>query len=88
MPTSLTDMNFNDYVMLIGHGDNWDRFRDLFKGDRARTRADLELVRDLRNDVFHFRHKLNGKDHENLARLRGWVLGAMSSASIPEDGHF
>jgi CBS domain-containing protein len=76
MPSALTDMTFNDYVILIGHGDNWDRFSPVFKGDRNRTRARLEQARDLRNDVFHFR-PLTTKDHDTLDDLRKWMLRLM-----------
>lgn len=85
VPSSLPDMTFNDYVMLISHGDNWKRFSPVFKGDRGRTRARLEQARDLRNDVFHCR-KLKAKDHESLDDLRKWVLRLMSSAEVLENG--
>lgn len=78
MPLELPDMTFKDYVMLIGHGDHWDRFNVVFKGDRARTRAKLEQARDLRNHVFHFR-TLSAKDHESLDELRKWMLRLRSA---------
>jgi CBS domain-containing protein len=79
MPTALPDMTFNDYIMLIGHGDNWDRFSSFFKGDPVRTRARLEQARDLRNCVFHFR-SLTAKDHDSLDDLRKWMLRLMDAA--------
>lgn len=85
MPSTLPDMTFNDYVMLIGHGDNWDRFSPVFKGDRVRTRARLEQARDLRNDVFHFR-TLSSKDHDSLDELRKWMLRLRSSAEALDNG--
>jgi hypothetical protein len=86
VPT-LEGMLFNDYVMLIGHGDNWERFNCIFKADRTRTRAKLEQARDLRNDVFHFRRQIAAKDYENLAELRHWMLRLMTAAGFLEGGH-
>jgi CBS domain-containing protein len=85
MPAALSDMTFHDYVMLIGHGDNWDRFNTVFKGDRVRTRARLEQARDLRNGVFHFR-TLSPKDHDSLDELRKWMLRLMSAADVLGNG--
>ena len=79
VPT-LQEMLFNDYVILIGHGDNWERFNGIFMADRARTRARLEQARDLRNDIFHFRRELAAKDREALAELRRWMLRLLSLA--------
>jgi CBS domain-containing protein len=84
IPSVLAGMTFNDYVMIIGHGDHWDRFSPIFKGDRVRTRARLEQARDLRNDVFHLR-RLSAKDHDSLDELRKWMLRLMNAAEAEEN---
>jgi predicted transcriptional regulator len=86
LPTELEDMTFGDYVGLIGDGRNWNFFEPILKGDRARTRAKLEQVRDLRNDVFHFRREITAKDYETLASLRQWMLRKSTAAEARQKG--
>jgi CBS domain-containing protein len=74
IPTDLSHMEFNDYIQLVGHGGNWKYFEPVFGGMRATARAKLEEIRDLRNDVFHFKRQLIGDALENLAQHRDWVL--------------
>jgi predicted transcriptional regulator len=75
LPQRLEDMSFDDYVALVRDGRNWDAcFAKAFGGTRERVRARLEPVRNLRNDVFHFRRELSAEDHEGLASCRGWLL--------------
>lgn len=74
IPTSLSNMEFNDYIQLVGHGENWKLFASVFGGMRETTRAKLEEIRDLRNDIFHFRRELTWEDHETLVQHRDWML--------------
>ena len=74
IPNTLIEMEFNDYIQLVGHGDNWKYFAPIFGGMRETVRAKLEEIRDLRNDVFHFKRELTWDDHEKLAQHREWVL--------------
>jgi CBS domain-containing protein len=76
MPTKLSDMTFNDYVQIIGDGRNWPHFEVAFgAGDwlRKRTAKRLKEVRELRNDVFHFKRRLLPEDIETLAKCREWL---------------
>jgi CBS domain-containing protein len=74
IPTSLSEMEFNDYIQLVGHGENWKLFAPVFGGMRETTRTKLEEIRDLRNDIFHFRRELTWEDHEKLVEHRDWML--------------
>ena len=74
MPTTVGEMEFNDYIQLVGNGDNWQHFELVFGGMRQTVRAKLEDIRDLRNSIFHFKRELTWEDHENLAQYRDWVL--------------
>lgn len=74
LPRTLEDMTFNDYVQIIGDGRNWPRFALTLGGTRERTRTKLSEVRDLRNDVFHFKRELTPDDLETLRAHRGWLL--------------
>lgn len=97
MPTALAEMTFNDYVQIIGHGRNWPRFEAAFgKGGwlRKKTEERLKEVRDLRNDIFHFKRRLETEDIETLTKHREWlhrrtrVIEALSQpeASVGEGG--
>lgn len=86
MPTKLEAMTFNDYVLLIGHSENWGRFDRIFQADRAITHARLKQVRDLRNDVFHFRRGLADRDRDTLAASRDWMHRLLTLAGGLEDG--
>jgi predicted transcriptional regulator len=74
VPITVGEMEFNDYVQLVGHGDNWKYFSPVFGGMRETVRAKLQDIRDLRNDVFHFKRELTWEDHEKLTQYRDWVL--------------
>lgn len=86
LPSELEHMTFNDYVQIIGDGRNWSHFEPIFKGDRVRTRAKLVQIRDLRNDVFHFRRELTAEDYEMLSALRDWMLLKATAAEARKEG--
>lgn len=74
VPKTLKEMTFNDYVLIVGFGDNWKYFEPIFGGMRENVRVKLEEIRDLRNDVFHFKKDLSVEEHEHLADHREWIL--------------
>jgi predicted transcriptional regulator len=74
LPTTLEDMTFNDYVQIVGDGRSWDHFQLIMGGNRGRTRAKLEQLRDLRNVIFHFKRGITVEEHETLAAGREWML--------------
>jgi CBS domain-containing protein len=86
IPTDLSHMEFNDYIQLVGHGGNWKYFEQVFGGMRETARAKLEEIRDLRNDVFHFKRELTPDDRENLAQDRDWVLMKARKADARRKG--
>jgi predicted transcriptional regulator len=85
VPASLDDMTFHDYVQIIGDGRNWPSFEPIFRGSRERTRAKLEAMNELRNDVFHFR-ETSVEDYERLAALRDWMLTRARAAESRAKG--
>lgn len=74
MPTELHAMTFNDYIQIVGDGRRWPHFEPLFGGNRQRTRAKLEQLRDVRNVIFHFRREITVEEYETLAANREWML--------------
>ena len=79
LPRKLEDMTFHDYVQIVGDGRNWPMFKPIFRGSRERTRAKLEAMNELRNEVFHLR-EISVEDYERLAALRGWMLDRARAA--------
>lgn len=76
LPTTLTEMEFNDYILIIRHGQNWPQFEPLFgagEWGRKTTAERLTEVRDLRNDIFHFKRKIEHQDIEKLKEFRNWL---------------
>jgi predicted transcriptional regulator len=75
VPVRLSAMTFNDYILLVSHGDSWPRYESLFGGTRTRTKDKLEQVREIRNKSFHFRQdQITDEDRETLRRHRAWLL--------------
>ena len=74
IPARPEDMNFNDYVSIVGDGRNWPRFAAAFGGTRDRTRAKLDEIRGLRNVVFHIKRDLETNEHVALRQHREWIL--------------
>lgn len=78
LPASVKQMTFNHYAQVIGDGRNWPRFQQAFGGPgdwyRKNVRTKLEELRELRNDVFHFRRELDENDIDRLVAHRDWLL--------------
>jgi len=79
-PTELEDMAFNDYIQIVGDDRNWLTFQPVLSGTRERTRARLNSVREVRNDVFHFRRAITLEEHETLTACRDWILAKSRAA--------
>lgn len=86
LPERLEDMTFDEYIALLRDGRNWDHFASTFGGTRDRTRGKLEPIRDLRNDVFHFRRELSVEEHQQLATVRDWLLRCVRKVQARRGG--
>ncbi len=53
MPRSLSDLNFSDYMFILGNEEVWEKVRIPFH--KATFITDLNRVREIRNNVVHFR---------------------------------
>lgn len=73
MPQGLDDLTFNDLATLICDGRNWNKFRPILGEARKRTLSRLKRVREIRNDLFHFRGELSGDKKDDLASCRRWL---------------
>lgn len=76
VPTDLSEMTFSDYVQILNNKRNWPQFAPLFGQfghSRNKTFRNLEAVRKLRNDVFHFKRKIEQDDLTMLQAQRNWL---------------
>ena len=75
-PHSLDEMTIDDYRQLIMNKKNWPYFAGLFF-DRHATENRLLKLRDLRNNLFHFRlHTLNSEQKDFLRSTVRWLATA------------
>lgn len=88
VPTVLEDMSFDNYRQVIVHGLGWGKLGPMFGGTKAGVSGKLAQIRDIRNDLFHFKREITDADRETLSDHRAWLLskirkaGAMSSEVI------
>ncbi len=82
VPKTLEEMTFDNYRLIIAHGENWSRFEPLLGGNRPRTAAKLKEICDLRNDLFHFKREIMLRDHETLSEHRNWLLLKAKQAEV------
>jgi hypothetical protein len=73
-PTTLGEMAFEDYRLIIVTKDNWEFFRGALGQNREFVARTLERIRDIRNDVMHFRDSISIRDHQDLASDRFWLF--------------
>lgn len=85
VPERLEEMTFDDYIALLRDGRNWQYFTTVFGECRVRTKTKLEPIRDLRNDVFHFRRELSVEDHQQLSSCRNWLKTRIRKFRAKED---
>jgi len=86
-PTFLVQMTFEDYRSLLGYRENWPHFEQVF-GRREVVLARMEQVRDIRNDVFHFRDAFTFEKLQTLAAMRDWAWDKVNRAErIVSGGH-
>jgi CBS domain-containing protein len=70
---ALDDMTIDDYRQLIMNKKNWPHFAGLLF-DRQATHNRLLKLRNLRNDLFHFRlHRLDSEQKDFLRSTARWL---------------
>lgn len=80
VPAVLEEMTFDNYQVLVSHGDSWVLLEPVFGGTRTRASAKLKEVGAIRNDLFHFKREITIHDHETLALHRNWLLSKIKQA--------
>lgn len=80
LPSNLKEMTFEGYRSIIICPANWPIFEGLLGHNRDLVAAKLERLREIRNEVFHFRSDISLLDHQHLATSRDWLLGKLKRA--------
>ena len=69
VPKTLEDMTFDNYRMIISHGENWSKFEPILGGTRPRTAAKLKQIGDFNETIsFTSREKLRCTTTKRLIR--------------------
>lgn len=67
-------MTFGDYVNLITNARNWQRFEHQLESKEL-FRTYMDQVREIRNQITHFRGQLDRVQYDVLTRARNWLAG-------------
>jgi CBS domain len=71
--TTLEKMTFNNYITIVSDAGNWPLFHRAFGGPPEYIRARLDSLRNLRNEILHFKRPLTNVDYEHLRIEREWL---------------
>ena len=85
VPSSLEEMTFEAYRLIVASGDTWATFQKVFGGSRERVSAKLKEAAELRNAVFHFRRVLEDDDTQTILGVRDWLLARVEQLN-PQEG--
>jgi hypothetical protein len=80
-------LSFNDYISMFMHGSRWRRIAPVVDLSESACRKMLEEVRDIRNDLFHFRRDISAERRYALKYCRNWLdrhQQAIIQALLPE----
>jgi CBS domain-containing protein len=64
-------LTLGDYINLVTNKQNWERFKGL--ESRTLFQAHLNHVRDIRNQLVHFRGRLDAVQYDKLRRAHDWL---------------
>ena len=74
LPTDVFGMSFEHYRTIICSKHHWPAFEPVLGKNKELISSKLELVRAIRNKIFHFRGDVTVIDHQTLAATRQWLL--------------
>jgi CBS domain-containing protein len=67
-------MTLADYVNLVSNSKNWERFESRLESKEFFQQY-MDQVREIRNQLAHFRGSLDSVQHDVLKRAREWLAG-------------
>lgn len=72
-PRSFEELSLNDYIELFVNKARWERYRTVFDLDPGACRKLLVAVRDIRNEIAHFRSEMTPSKREQLRFCKEWL---------------
>lgn len=72
-PRPFEKLSLNDYIELFLHKARWERYRLVFDLDAGACRKLLITVRDIRNELAHFRSEMTPHKREQLKFCKEWL---------------
>lgn len=67
------DLSFNELIMLLTSPERWEFYQPIFKINSDAVRIRLENVRDIRNQLAHYRGELTSTQRKLLRSTREWI---------------
>ena len=77
-PTRVDQLTFGQYAMIICHEENFPLFEPIFGHQRVLVESRLDPVRQIRNEVFHFKRPLERSEYDMLEYARRWLARRLS----------
>lgn len=72
-PRSFEKLTLNDYIELFLHKARWEQYKSVFDLDAGSCRKLLVAVRDIRNELAHFRSEMTPHKREQLRFCKDWL---------------
>jgi predicted transcriptional regulator len=76
LPVRIEKMSWEHYIILITNSECWNRYFSKIFNTIALVKSYFSFVRDIRNDVFHFRrlsHTLRASEINKLEKIKEWL---------------
>jgi CBS domain-containing protein len=81
-PRPFEKLSLNDYVELFLHKARWEQYKSVFDLDAGSCRKLLIAVRDIRNELAHFRSEMTPHKREQLRFCKEWLTRHQGQISL------
>jgi hypothetical protein len=72
-PKAFDRLTFNHYIDLFLHKSRWSRYSSIFSLDHKNIRKLLQTIREIRNNLAHFRSTVSKQQHDDLLACKEWL---------------
>lgn len=80
-PTGFENLTLNEYIELFLSKTRWDHYKSIFDLDANSCRKLLIAVRDIRNELAHFRSEITPQKREELRFCKEWLARHQSEVA-------
>lgn len=81
-PRPFEKLTLNDYIELFLHKARWKQYKSVFDLDAGSCRKLLIAVRDIRNELAHFRSEMTSHKREELRFCKEWLARHQAQISL------